>query len=114
MSSLPLPPRALLKHWKLTAVAVFSLSVAMALVVLSLSIANTALLLPPAAPEADRLVMIYSRATDKAGSGIEQISYPDYQYFRQNNRVFTDIAAAPNSISLLVDSNFGNREARVM
>jgi hypothetical protein len=35
-------------------------------------------------------------------------------YYRENNRVLTDIAAAPNSISLLVDTNFGNREVRAM
>jgi predicted permease len=114
MSPALLAPRALRKHWKLTAVAVFSLSIAMALVVLSLSVSNTALLLPPAAPAPDRLVMIYSRATNTADKGVDQISYPDYRYFRQNNHVFTDIAAAPNSIALLVDSDFGNREARVM
>ena len=31
------------------------------------------------------------------------MSYPDYEYFRKNNHVFTDIAAAPNSIGLNVD-----------
>jgi predicted permease len=111
MLSVVLAPRALRKHWMLTAVAVFSLSIAMALVILSLSISNTALLLAPAAHDPDRLVMIYSHS---AQTGVEQISYPDYQYFRQNNHVFTDIAAEPNSISLFVDSNFANREARAM
>ena len=68
----------------------------MALGVLSLSISNTFLLLPPAAPEPDRLVMIYSRST---GEAVGQVSYPDYKYYRENNHVFTDLAAAPNSIS---------------
>jgi putative ABC transport system permease protein len=49
--------RILLKHWKLTAIAVFSLSIAMALGVISLSVSNTFLLLPPAAAEPDRLVV---------------------------------------------------------
>jgi hypothetical protein len=44
--------RILGKHWKLTAIAVFSLSIAMALGVIALSFSNTFLLLPPAAPEA--------------------------------------------------------------
>ncbi len=102
--------RILRKHWKLTAIAVFSLSVAMALGVVVLSVSNTFLLLPPAASEPDRLVKIYSRTpTDP----IAAVSYPDYKYYRENNRVFTDIAAAPNSIQ--VSSSFdGQREIKVV
>ncbi|MGD1073508.1 MAG: ABC transporter permease [Bryobacteraceae bacterium] len=100
---------SLRKHWKLAIIAVFSLSTALALGVLSLSVTNTLLLLPPAAPAPDRLVMIHGHSAEK---DIEQISWLDYQYYRQNNRVFTDIAAAPNSIGLVVDLNFGGREAR--
>jgi predicted permease len=103
--------RILGKHWKLTAIAVFSLSVAMALGVLALSVSNTFLLLPPAAPGADRLVMIYSRSPTES---IGQISYPDYQYFRENNHVFADIAAAPNSVSVTEDKNFEKREVKVV
>ncbi len=89
--------RHLAKHWKLSAIAVFSLSIAMALGVVSLSISNTFLMLPPPAPEPDRLVMIYSRSPSEA---IGQFSYPDYKYLQENNHVFTDVAAAPNSISM--------------
>src|SRR5579863_5702128 len=89
--------RMLRRNWKLAAIAVLSLSIAMALGVVSLSVSNTFLLLPPAGAEPDRLVMICSRSSGKPA---EQISYPDYQYYRQNNHVFTDIAAAPNSISV--------------
>jgi putative ABC transport system permease protein len=92
--------RILGKHWKLTFIAVFSLSIAMALGVIALSVSNTFLLLPPAAPEPERLVMIYSHS---ASEDVGQISYPDYQYFRENNHVFSDLAAAPNSISLTED-----------
>jgi predicted permease len=92
--------RILARHWKLTAIAVVSLSVAIALGVLSLSIANTFLLLPPAAAEPDRLVAIYSRADP---SSVDQISYPDFEYYRRNNHVFTDVAAAPNSIGVVAD-----------
>ena len=94
--------RILGKHWTLTAIAVFSLSIAIALGVVSLSVSNTVLLLPPAAPEPDRLVTISSRTADE---GVGHISYLDYQYIRQNNHVFTDVAAAPNSIS--VNASFG-------
>jgi predicted permease len=100
------------KHWKLSAIAVFSLSVAMALGILSLSISNTALLLPLAAPEADRLVMIYTRAPGEAIGGI---SYPDYEYFRRNNDVFSDIAAVPNAIGINATFNSDNhQEVRVV
>ena len=82
----------------------------MALGVISLSVSNTFLLLPPAAPEPDRLVKIYTRTPTEA---IGAVSYPDYKYYRENNRVFTDIAAAPNSIQ--VNSSFdGNREIKVV
>jgi hypothetical protein len=64
------------KHWKLAIIAVFSLSTALALGILSLSVTNTLLLLPPAAPAPDRLVMIHGRSTEK---DIEQISWLDYQ-----------------------------------
>ena len=53
--------------------------------------------------------MIYSHS---AGEDIGQISYPDYQYYREHNHVFSDIAAAPNSISLLEDLD-GHREIKV-
>jgi predicted permease len=103
--------RNLRKHWKLTAIAIFSLSIAMALGILSLSVSNTFLLLPPAAPAADRLVMIYSHSPSEA---IGQISYLDYQYLRENNHVFSDIAAAPNSISVNEDKNFEKREVKIV
>ena len=109
----PLIPsmRMLRKHWKLTAIACFFLSIAMALGVVSFSVANTFLLLPPAAPEPDRLVMIYSHSATEAAA---QISYPDYQYFREHNHVFLDVAAAPNSISVNEDRNFENQQVKVL
>jgi predicted permease len=93
------------RYWKLIAISCFSLSIAMALGILALSVSNTVLLMPPSGAEPDRLVMIYSRAP--RNNEIEQISYPDYQYLIANNHVFTGIAAAPNSIGLNVDSDSG-------
>jgi len=86
--------RALRRQWKVTATAIFSLSIAMTLGVVSLSLGNTFLLLPPAATAPDRLVTIAARLT---GGEPGQISYPDYKYYEENNHVFTDIAA-PTSI----------------
>ena len=90
--------RVLWRQRKLTATAIFSLSIAMILGVVTLSLGNTFLLLPPAAAEPNRLVTIYARLND---GNIGQISYPDYKYFRENNRAFTDIAAAPTSIQAI-------------
>jgi predicted permease len=98
------------RYWKLIAVSCFSLSIAMALGVLALSLSNTVLLLPPSGAEPDRLVMIYSHSTHE---DIGKVSYPDYEYFRKNNHVFTDIAAAPNSIGLNVDFDDDGREVKL-
>ena len=91
--------------------AILSLAVAMTLGVLSLSVFDTFLLLPPAAPDADRLVMIYGRS---ATTAVDEISYPDYQYLREHNHVFTDIAADPNSISISGDPSFEGHEVKVL
>lgn len=55
--------------------------------------------------------MIYGRSKTAA---IEQISYPDYEYYRTNNRVFTGIAAAPNSVSVSADYNFEGRSVTLV
>ena len=89
--------RALGRQWKLTAISAVSISVAMALGILALSVLNTILILPPAAPAPDRLVTMYTRAN---GSAIDQVSYPDWKYYSEHNHVFTGIAAAPNSINV--------------
>jgi predicted permease len=102
--------RILRKQWKLTAIAVFSLSVAMALGVLSLSVTNTVLLLPPAAPQPERLVTIFSRSPEEA---VGQISYLDYKYYRENNHVFTDVAAAPESVQVIANSD-GTHEVKLV
>ena len=88
--------RILRKNWKLTAIATFSLSIAMALGVVSLSVSNTSLLIPPAGVEPDRLVTIYAKAP---GKSVDNISYPDYEYYRDHNHVFTDAAAVQESIN---------------
>lgn len=102
--------RTLARYWKLTAISAFSLSIAMALGILGLSVTNTMLILPPSAPSPDRLVTMYSRSK---GPAVEQISYPDYQYVREHNHVFTDVAAAPNSIGIAVDFKFASREVKL-
>lgn len=97
--------RMLSKNWRLTSLAVCSLGVAMAVSVIGLSVWNTVLLRPPTAADPGRLVTIYTRSPTGA---FEDVSYPDYQYYRDNNQVFSGIAAFPNSISKL-NMSFGKR-----
>jgi putative ABC transport system permease protein len=103
--------RTLLRQRQLVVVATLSLAIAMALGILGLSAANTMLLLPLAAPDPGRLVSIYSTGADR---GIDEISYPDLEYYRANNHVFTGIAASPHSISLSVDRSSEGLEIRII
>ncbi len=102
--------RILRRHWKLTAIAVFSLSIAMALGVISLSISEYSLAAAScrsgSRPPGDDFLAFPDEA-------VGQISYPDYKYFRENNHVFTDVAAAPNSISVIANSD-GTREVKLV
>jgi predicted permease len=103
--------RVFRRHWQLSAIAVFSLSIAMALGVLGLSVSNTMLVLPPAAPQPERLLTIYGHTAE---NDVAQISYPDYLYYRRNTHVFSDIAAWQDSISLTIGTDFGGQVVRVM
>ena len=105
------PLRVLRRHWKLASIAIFSLAVALALAVIGVSVTNTILLLPAPGAEPDRLVTVYAQAP---GKPTDQISYPDYAYYRDNNRVFTDIAAAPNSIGMNADFDAGGIKVQVI
>ena len=98
--------RVLLKNWRLTSLAAFSLAVAMAISVVGLSVFNAVLLRPPAAASPARLVTIYTRSP---ASQYENVSYPDYRYYRDNNQVFSGVAAFPYSVSKFAMS-FGDRD----
>ncbi|MGA8407808.1 MAG: ABC transporter permease [Candidatus Acidiferrales bacterium] len=98
--------RMLAKNWRLTSLAILSLGVAMAVCVVGVSVFNTALLRPPAAADPSRLVTIYTRSPSGA---FEDVSYPDYEYYRTNNQVFSGVAAFPNSISKF-NMSFGKRD----
>ena len=88
--------RILRKHAKLTCIAVASLAIGMAAASVGLSVFNAILLRPPAVSEPNRLVTLYTVAPDQR---FNQVSYPDYVYFRDNNRVFSGLCAIPYSIS---------------
>lgn len=90
--------RILCRNLSLTLIAIFSLSMAMVLAVIGVSVSDTSLMVPPPGVATDRLVEIYLRSP---GENIGQVSYPDYQYYRANNHVFTDVAAIPEAITLI-------------
>ncbi|HEV2305028.1 MAG TPA: ADOP family duplicated permease [Candidatus Acidoferrales bacterium] len=90
--------RMLAKNWKSAAIAAFSLAVAMALSVAGLSVFNAVMLRPPMAAAPDRLVTIYSAAPT---SDSHNISYADYEYYRDESRSFSGVAAFREEISMV-------------
>ena len=96
-SSIRFSLRILRKHWKLTSIAVFSLAIAIAAGAAGISVFNALLLRPPAVSEPQELVSVYeSTPRDE----FNNISYQDYDYYRDNNHVFADVLAFPYSISV--------------
>ena len=89
--------RILRKHAKLACIAVFSLAIGLAAASVGLSTFHALLLRPPAVVEPGRLLTVYTvTPTEPFG----QLSYPDYRFYRDNNNVFSGLAAIPFSISL--------------
>jgi len=88
--------RILRKHAKLSCIAVFSLAIGMAAASVGLSTFNAMLVRPPAVPEPDRLLTIYTVTPD---SPFNELSYPDYRFYRDNNQVFSGLCAIPFSIT---------------
>jgi putative ABC transport system permease protein len=88
--------RMLAKNWKLAGIAAVSLAIAMTLSVLGLSVANGVLLRPPFAKAPQQLLTIY---TSTPAAEFDDVSYPDYKFYRDHNRSFSGLAAAPNGIS---------------
>jgi predicted permease len=70
----------------------------MALGIICLTVSNTSLLVGPAGVATDHLVTLYLRSL---GKNIDHISYLDYQYYRENNHVFTDMAALPEEVGVI-------------
>jgi macrolide transport system ATP-binding/permease protein len=96
-SSIRFSLRILRKHWKLTSISVFSLAIAMAAGAAGFSVFNALLLRPPAVTAPERLAAIYTSTPTDVFNGV---SYDDYKFYRDNNHVFSDVYAFPNSISV--------------
>ncbi|HVS14577.1 MAG TPA: ABC transporter permease [Thermoanaerobaculia bacterium] len=83
--------RALMAQRGVTAVAVLSLAVGIALNVTIFSLVNEVLLRPPAVAAPDELVSVFSR--DTGGEQYGTSSYLDYVDLRAQSEAFTDLAA---------------------
>lgn len=93
----PFAARILIKYWKLTAVAVLSLAIAMAASVAGLSFFNALLLRPPMASAPSRLVTLYESSPSNE---IQSVSFLDYKFYRENNHVFSGLAAFNYGINM--------------
>jgi predicted permease len=96
-SSIRFSLRILRKHAKLSCIAVFSLAIGMAAASVGLSTYNAMLVRPPAVPNPNRLLTIYAVSPQNP---FNQVSYSDYQFYRDNNRVFSGLCAMPFSIGM--------------
>src|SRR5215467_7930806 len=75
----PFAARILMKHWKLTAVAVLSLAMAMAASVAGLSVMNALLWRLPMAAAPGQLVTLHDSSP---ADPFQQMSFPEYKYYR--------------------------------
>ncbi len=89
--------RILRKHAKLTTIAILSLAIGMAAASVGLSTFNALLVQPPSVPEPNQLLTVYTVTPE---SPFNQLSYPDYLYYRDNNQVFSGLSAMPFSITM--------------
>jgi macrolide transport system ATP-binding/permease protein len=89
--------RILRKHAKLACIAVFSLAIGLAAASVGLSTFHALMLRPPAVVDPNRLLTVYTVTPNEP---FNQVSYPDYRYYRDNNRVFSGLCAIPFNIGL--------------
>ncbi|MGB8837949.1 MAG: hypothetical protein WCC67_14450, partial [Candidatus Acidiferrales bacterium] len=89
--------RILRKHAKLASIAVFSLAIGLAAASVGLSAFHALLLRPPAVVDPSRLLTVYTVTPNEP---FNQVSYPDYRFYRDNNSVFSGLCAIPFSIGL--------------
>lgn len=85
--------RMMLKHPGLTAVVAISLAVGIGANTTIFSYINALLLRPPAVRDPGSLLEVMGQSAN-GGSSFERsrpLNYPDYVFYRDNNRVFTDL-----------------------
>src|SRR5260370_205729 len=87
--------RQLLKNSGFTAVAVFTLALGIGANTAIFSVVNTVLLRPLPYPQADRLVTLWERSSER---GLEEglVSGPNFLDWREQNHVFEEMAVSPS------------------
>jgi predicted permease len=95
--ALRLSLRVLQRHAKLSLIAVVSLAIGLAAAFIGLCTYRAVLMRPPAVPEPDQLLTVYTVTPDHP---FNQLSYPDYVELRDHNHVFSGLAAIPFSITV--------------
>jgi predicted permease len=86
------------RHWRLACTAVVSLGAAITAMVVGLAFYNAFLLRPPGVANPRALLTVHVRTqADPYGP----VSFDEYQYYRDQNHVFSDVAAFPDSISTI-------------
>ncbi len=83
--------RMLLKNPGFSAVVVLTLALGIGANTAIFSLVDAALWRPLAAPQPDRLIAVYT--TGGGGSGYRSVSYADYQYYRDQQKSLSGLAA---------------------
>jgi len=104
--------RTLVKNPAFAIVAILSLGLGIGANTTIFSFVNSLLLKPPAVADPEHLVEVWEHNVTR-GTGIGsnmQLSYPDYEYFRDHNRGFTEMAAFTGETSGVVWNRAGEGE----
>jgi predicted permease len=104
--------RTLTKNRGLTTVAVLSLALGIGANTTIFTFINGLLLRPPAVAAPDRLVEVWQHNSTR-GNGIGshmQLSFPDYEYYRDRNNVFSEMGAFTAETSAVIWNRSGEGE----
>src|SRR3954466_8030856 len=104
--------RTLTKSRGLTTVAVLSLALGIGANTTIFTFINGLLLRPPAVTEPDRLLEVWQHSSTR-GNGVGshmQLSFPDYEFYRDHNHVFSDMGAFTAETSTVIWNRSGEGE----
>src|ERR1022692_496158 len=103
--------RQLRKDWASTLVVVISLALAIGANTTIFTFLNALLLRPPAVADSNQLVELWNQDTKTSGiEGYLPLSYPDYLYYRDHNRVFSGLMAFDGEMRSVSWSQYGAGE----
>jgi len=104
--------RTLTKSRGLTTVAILSLALGIGANTTIFTFINGLLLRPPAVAEPDRLLEVWQHNSTR-GNGVGshmQLSFPDYEFYRDHNHVFSDMGAFTAETSTVIWNRSGEGE----